>query len=123
MIVGHVTSTPEAVVPLEVRGPDGRRAQVNAIVDTGFTDYLTLPTTTISDLRLVPIDTLECQLADGRTVALQSFQATVMWDGEPREVLALAADGEPLLGMSLLYGSRLVINVMAGRDLTIERME
>ena len=69
------------------------------------------------------MDALECQLADGRTVALQSFQATVMWDAEPREVLALAAAGEPLLGMSLLYGSRLVINVMAGRDLTIERME
>ena len=123
MIVGRVTGTPEAVVAVEPRGPEGHQTHVQAILDTGFTDYLTLPRTVISELRLLPMDTLECQLADGRVVALESFQVVVMWDGTPREVLALAAAGEPLLGMSLLYGSRVVITVLAGRELTIEPIE
>jgi len=123
MIVGRVTGTAEAVVALHLRGPEGHQARIQAILDTGFTDYLTLPWTTINELHLLPMDTLECQLADGRIVALESFQVGVLWDGTPREVLALAADGESLLGMSMLYGSRVVITVLAGGELTIEPIE
>ena len=51
---------------------------------------------------------------------MQSFHARVLWHGAPREVLVLSADGDPLLGMSLVYGSRVTIDVLAGREVIIE---
>jgi clan AA aspartic protease len=119
VIRGRVTSTPEAIIALQVRGPHAREVQVQAVLDTGFTDYLTLPRATISELQLTPMDTVECELADGRIIAMESFEVVALWDGAPREILALAADGDALVGMSLLYGSRVAINVLAGEELTI----
>ena len=43
MIRGTVNSRLEAVVRLRVRGPAGVEADVDAVVDTGFTSALTLP--------------------------------------------------------------------------------
>ena len=36
------------------------------------------------------------------------------------EVLVLQADGEPLVGMALLYGSRVVLHVVDDGDVLIE---
>jgi hypothetical protein len=43
----------------------------------------------------------------------------VIWDGQARDVLALAADGCPFLGMSLLYGSVVTLHVVDGGLVTI----
>jgi predicted aspartyl protease len=65
MMVGRVTGTPEAIVPLVIAGPAGNQAKIDAVLDTGFTDFLTLPPATIAALGLTAMDTIECQLADG----------------------------------------------------------
>jgi len=101
VIIGRVTHMREALVTLLVSGPDGREIPIVTVLDTGFTDYLTLPLTVISDLQLPAMDTAECQLADGRIVTMESFAAWVQWDGSSREILVLATDGDPLLGMPL----------------------
>jgi clan AA aspartic protease len=122
VISGHVTSTAEAVVPLRVRGPAGDEAGIEAVIDTGFTDYLTLPPVQIAQLGLLKMDALECEMADGRVVAMESFLAVVLWDGTPRDVLVLAAVGQPLLGMSLLYSSRVSIDVVSGGEVVIHKL-
>jgi clan AA aspartic protease len=122
VISGHVTSTPEAVVPLRVRGPAGDEADIEAVIDTGFTDYLTLHPVQIAQLGLLKMDALECEMADGRVVAMESFLTVVLWDGTPRDVLVLAAVGQPLLGMSLLYGSRISIDVVSAGEVTIHKL-
>jgi hypothetical protein len=53
---------------------------------------------------------------------MQSFHAFVEWHGTPREVIALAADGDPLIGMSLLRGSRLSIDVINGGEVRIDAL-
>jgi clan AA aspartic protease len=119
-MIGRVTGTPEAILTLSVHGPHGDPLRIDAILDTGFTDYLTLPQDVIRKLGLPPLDTAQCQLADGRIVTMQSYQVTVDWYGAPREVLALAADGEPLVGMSMLYGSTLTMDVLPGREFRLK---
>ena len=119
-MIGRVTPAPEALITLKIRGASNREIEVQAVIDTGFTDYLTLPHSIIDDLRLTFVDTSECELADGQIVNMESFQATVLWHGLPREIVVLAADGDPLVGMSLLYQSRLMIDVLDDGVVSIE---
>ena len=44
MIVGAVNTYREALIPLDTLGSEGREQEVEAIVDTGFTGTLALPT-------------------------------------------------------------------------------
>ena len=50
------------------------------------------------------------------------YLAKVLWHGQEQDVLALQADGGPLIGMSLLYGSRLVLEVIDNGDVTIDSL-
>ena len=50
MIVGRVNAYREAVISLSVEGSGGRRREIDAVVDTGFNGYLTLPATLIQEL-------------------------------------------------------------------------
>lgn len=53
-------------------------------------------------------------------VVLDVYLAKVLWYGQEREVLVLQADGGPLVGMSLLYGSRVMLEVVDNGDVTID---
>nr|MBC8228759.1 clan AA aspartic protease [bacterium] len=48
------------------------------------------------------------------------YLAKVLWHNQEREVLVLQADGGPLVGMSLLYGSRVTLDVVDGGDVIID---
>jgi len=50
---------------------------------------------------------------------ITGHDALVVWGGKPRSVGVHAIDGDALLGMSLLYGSRLLIDVIDGGPVTI----
>lgn len=50
MINGSVNPNLEAIVPLVVVGAGSRRQQVDAVVDTGFTGYLTLRPSVVAAL-------------------------------------------------------------------------
>ena len=43
MITGMVNANREAAIRLLVRGPQGHQREIEAIIDTGFTGFLTLP--------------------------------------------------------------------------------
>jgi hypothetical protein len=46
----------------------------------------------------------------------------VVWHGLPAEVLILRTTGAPLVGMSLLDGNRITMDVVDGGDVTIDRL-
>jgi clan AA aspartic protease len=121
-VIGLVTARREAVIRLSVSGTDERRIEVEAILDTGFTGYLTFPGTIFAELALPSQGVREVVLADGSRVALAVYRAGVLWDGEPREVQVLASEGAPLVGMSLLYGHEVRIGVVEGGSVVIERL-
>lgn len=111
MIVGEVNSLPEAVVRLAVRGAAGREREIEAVVDTGYTGALTLPAELISELALPFRGLTRVLLADGRETVCATHEATVKWGPQIRRVPIHAAETGPLLGMALLYGHELTIEV------------
>jgi clan AA aspartic protease len=114
MIRGVVNARREAVVRLRVRGPSGGESDVDAIVDSGFTASLTLPATTVTALGLARQSGSSAVLADGSVRQFDVCAAEVAWGGTWRAVLVSAVGNEPLLGMRLLAGHKLVIEVVPG---------
>lgn len=115
MIVGVVTADGrEATIRLMVRGPDGRERVVRAVVDTGFTGTLMLPPALVEELELVRHGVQRATLADGSAVYLDIHEAAIVWDDQLRDVRVLAAGGDPLVGMALLRGYELTMEVVDG---------
>ena len=110
MILGEVTPDGEAVIRLTVAGPSGAREDIEAVVDTGFTESLSLPRAVIARLALPPRGSADFLLADGTVVPLRAFRADVLWHGEVTGVFVAEADSAPLVGMALLRGSRLTVD-------------
>lgn len=119
MITGKITTNREAIIELEVIGSNQRTEKVEAVIDTGFNGYLTLPNDLINYLKLQRAGSRYVTLGDGNVVVLDMYLAMVLWHGQQREVLALQADGGPLIGMSLLYGNRVMLDVIDNGDVTI----
>lgn len=65
MITGVVNANREAIIRLVVTGPGGQRQNTEAIIDTGFTGFLTLPPTRIAALGLSWLSRQSGILADG----------------------------------------------------------
>ena len=119
MIEGKVTARRDAVVPIVNVGQD-RETTCEAVVDTGFTEFLALPPNLVAQLGLSFVDVSRAMLADGSIVGFDLYRAVVVWNEIRRDILIHASDGGPLLGMSMLYGSRLLIDVVDGGAVQIE---
>jgi clan AA aspartic protease len=122
MISGVVTSNREATIRVLVRGARGQEAEVEAVIDTGFTGFLTLPARLIANLVLSFTGTTRAALADGSEVAMDVFEASVLWDDLERDVVVLAAEGVALVGMALLSGYRVTLEVEGGGSVRIEAL-
>lgn len=122
MISGQVNASREAVIQVQVRGGGGQTEVVAGAIDTGFTGFLTLAPGVVAALQLPFWETSEFTLADGTDAAFSIYMATVRWDGQDRAVFVLATEGGPLVGMSLLYGCRLTMDVVDGGAVTIEAL-
>jgi clan AA aspartic protease len=122
VITGTVNRHGEAVVPIVVRSFDAREMDVETILDTGFTGSLTLPTVAIERLGLSWVGRGLAILANGAEEQCDLYAAAVVWDGIPRRILIESAETEPLLGMALLRGHLVSIEVIDGGSVTIEAL-
>ena len=120
MIQGTVNGAREAVVALPIQGPAGEARYVDAVVDTGFTQFFTLPSGMVAELGLGYRGVNRVILADGSETTLEVYGVTVLWDGQAREVVAYASDTTPLIGMSLLHRHNLNIDVEDGGRVLIQ---
>ena len=123
MIEGVVNAALEAVVSLTVQGPSGQSREIEAVVDTGFNDFLTLPSALAAELGLAYRNRGQMILADGSEATFDIYRAALLWDGESRHVYADAADATPLVGMRLLDRHDLSIQVRDGGRVAIQQME
>ena len=119
---GVVTPNRQAIIELTLRSVSSQVHTIEAIIDTGFNGFLTLPLPQIARLGFPYEGTVGAVLGDGREVALDIFAGTVVWDGQDRDVVVLGADGDVLVGMALLTGSRVILEVEERRRVTIERL-
>ena len=86
MITGHVTAYREAVISLSVGGSRNREREIDAVVDTGFNGFLTLPASIIQELDLVWRRRGRAMLADGSNSVFDIYEATVTWNSRPRRI-------------------------------------
>ena len=114
MITGAVNADYEAIIRLLVQGPAGPAHEVDAIIDTGFNGFLTLPPALVTALGLMRRSRGRALLANGSEELFDIYGVTMLWDGQHRYVEADAVDTMPLVGMSLLDGHDLHIQVADG---------
>jgi clan AA aspartic protease len=72
MITGIVTTSIETTIRLKVRVSvtNGQEHEIEAVVDTGFNGFLTLPSALMTSLGLPTRGARQATVADGRTVRL-----------------------------------------------------
>lgn len=120
MIRGVVNAAFEPVVSTAFQGPNGRSPKIEAIVDTGFSEFLTLSPGLVTELRLPPVSIASLTLADGSEATFDGYRVAVLWDGSHRHVDAYMSDTVPLVGMRLLDRHSLFIEVERGGRVLIQ---
>ena len=122
MIEGSVNTEIEAIISLTVYGPSGQIQVIDAVVDTGFDQFLTLPPSLVSELGLALTGSTPVTLADGSEVRMDVYKAILLWDDVLWQVDTYAADATPLVGMGLLHGHSLHVDVLEGGRVAIDAL-
>ena len=120
MIEGAVNDAYEAVVALSLQGPEGQAQDIEAVIDTGYSGFLTLPTALVTALGLPFAYIGRALLANDDEVTFDVHYVTVLWDGQPRHIRADATGSTPLVGMLLLDQHSLNIEVERGGRVVID---
>jgi clan AA aspartic protease len=121
MITGIVEAA-EARICITVVAPGGREQEIDAVIDTGYTASLTLPSATVRALGLRWEGVETFTLADGTRCTLDVYLAKVRWDGKVRTIYVDDTGTEALVGMRLLKGHELNVQVRARGKVIIKRL-
>jgi clan AA aspartic protease len=119
MIIGNVNTNLEAIVQLIVLGLRQQQQEIRAVIDTGYTGFLTLPPAIITSLGLTWYARQEGILGDGSLCIFDVYEASIIWDGQTRIIEVDEAQTEPLVGMGLIEGYQLEIQGVIGGLVTI----
>ena len=123
MMQGVVNHRGEATISLVVSNTNRQTQLINAVIDTGYTGFLSLPREIIVTLNLSWTGIDRGTLGDGSEVIFQVYAATIIWDGQYQNIPVNEAETDPLVGMSLLYGYDLYIRTLEGGIVTIKAIE
>jgi clan AA aspartic protease len=123
MITGLVNPDYEAVIRLRIQGPGGHDREVDAVIDTGFNGFLTLPPFLLTGMGLARLSRGRALLANGSEEVFDIYGVTVLRDGQERHVEVTGVNATPLVGMSLLDGYDLHIRVADGGHVVIQSFE
>lgn len=118
MMQGYVNENYEAVISVVVKN-GAKLKSINAVIDTGFTGFLSLPVAVIAELELSWSYRDRATLGDGSETLFDIYEASVIWAGQFQEIEINAANTEPLLGMRMLRGYRLQVDTIEGGPVTI----
>jgi clan AA aspartic protease len=121
MITGTVTNG-QAHIRLKVTGPQGQEQEVEALVDTGYSEFLMLAPSFVAALGLRWHGADKTLLADGSERFFDLYEAKVMWDGKAYLISVAELGTTPLVGMGLLNGYELKMQVRPGGKVTIKQL-
>ena len=122
MMQGKVNQNCEAIIPVVLRNIDIMKS-VDAVIDTGFSGFLTLPSDIIAELDLTWKGRDVATLGDGTACIFEVYIASIIWDGDYRVIDINESETAPLIGMRLLRGYDLKIRTIEGGLVTIEAFE
>jgi clan AA aspartic protease len=122
MISGVVNARLEPTVQLVIHDATGQSHHVEVFVDTACNGFLTLPPAQLTALGLAVKAQQQVRLADGSIQVINFYEATVIWDGQPRTAEVDEIDASPLLGTGLLQGHELRVKFVVGGSVSIEAL-
>lgn len=122
MITGVVNVEFEPIIPLSMRRADGKIFTQGAIIDTGFNGWLSLPPDLIAELNLKWKRRGRAILGDGSECIFNVYEAVVVWDDTSLRIPVDEADAEPLVGMSLMEGYQLTMQVFEGGQIELRKV-
>lgn len=119
MIAGNVSENGDLIIPIRVLDANKHVHRFEVVVDTGFGGDLSLLPYQIEDLGLLPSSPVDMVLATGLEVLVNAYEGTVLWRGEQRPVRILEAEGTPLIGINLMWGSLLTAEMTDNGEVSI----
>jgi clan AA aspartic protease len=122
MMLGTVNQNCEATLSIVVGHADAKKELIEAVIDTGFSGFLTLPSTIIAALDLTWKGRDSATLGDGSPCIFDVYIASVIWDGQYRIIDINESETAPLIGMRLLRGYDLHIQTIEGGKVKIEAL-
>jgi clan AA aspartic protease len=122
MMQGKVNQNCEATLSITVRNVDIMKS-IDAVIDTGFSGFLTFPPGIIAELDLAWKGRDIATLGDGTACIFEVYIASVIWDGAYRTIDINESETVALIGMRLLRGYDLKIRTIEGGLVTIEAFE
>lgn len=122
MIAGFVNDEFEPIISLSIRRADSKVFTQDAIIDTGFNGWLSLPPELIAELNLKWKRRGRAILGDGSECVFNVYEAVVVWDDTLLTIPVDEADAEPLVGMSLMEGYQLTVQVFEGGQVALRKV-
>lgn len=119
MITGVVTSNRDIIVAVTVGNRVGQQLIVDAVIDTGFDAWLTLPNNVVQMLALPFVKNSRAQLADGSMIVTDIHEGVIEWNGRRRIIPVEIVEGPALIGIGLLLGHELNVKFIPGGTVTI----
>lgn len=105
---GRVATTGETWFPVTLIGK--KVVATEALLDTGFDDFLSMPRDLADDLGLPVVGLEDYVLADGSTITSEMVAVRVLFAGRSRRIVGMVSESnEILMGVQLLRGHCLTI--------------
>ncbi|MBO0349856.1 clan AA aspartic protease [Phormidium pseudopriestleyi FRX01] len=124
MMQGRVNRKREAIISIVIANQNRQsKKRINAVIDTGYSGFLTLPNEIITALSLPWAGVERGTLGDGSEVTFDVYGVKVIWDGTYRDIPVCESETDPLVGMRLLYGYDLQIQAIEGGLVTIQTLD
>ena len=122
MITGTVNTDFEAIITLSICNSDGKIHKQDAIIDTDFNGWLSLRPDLINQLNLRWKRRGRAILGDGSECIFNVYEAVIIWDGSYLTIPIDEADSDPLVGMLLMEGYQLKVEVFEGGNVEIQKV-
>ena len=107
-------------VPIVVAGPRGTKKSFDALLDTGFDGALSISRRDVELLDLRFLSDRIMVLADGTEHDSAVFAGRVYFAGEWREVPIMDSGDDAMVGLQLVYGARLTLDVVLDGDVDLD---
>ena len=120
MIVGRLNQDLDPLVAISIADSRGSFRSLEAVLDTGFGGYLTLPERAIQRLGLELAGERRITLGTGESRMVNAYSAVVSWIEQRRDVIVFESASETLLGMALLRGYRVSLDVREDGEVVVE---
>ena len=120
MTTGHIDQHGRPVIPVDLFDHQGRLHRVEAMIDTGFDDFLTLPAYLVQRMGLVWASRMPMQVATSEWAQFDIYAADVLWLGNRLPLRVLQTQSEILVGTRLLWESELTVQFWEGGAVNVQ---